>query len=181
MSKSVNVESWKRHEYWTMNGDTHNMRQDAVYDGKITAQASGANYGVTLRATATMEALGATKIALIKPKSGIAAIELRFRSDGSDGDDSVLQLLASAGVDWYTIVAQLTITQGTQLHSTGIYFCDTIVEASGDWITDTAVIQPTTPGNWISRYVLNTHGYDRFLLIASNLDTTSIYVDWKPL
>jgi len=137
----------------------------------------------TQRDDATVEALAAANKALIRPGSGTVALELRFRSDGTfeANDDSVLQLYAAAGKDHYTRIATLTIIQGEQLHSTGIYFCDSIVATLENWISATEVVQPETLDNHIARYVLNTHGYNRFLLIASDLDTTTIYVDWRPL
>jgi hypothetical protein len=149
----------------------------ATYNGKITTQADAGDYNATNRTDALVEALTEAKKVLIKPKNGTVSLELRFRSDGSALDDSIVQLFGAAGVDHYIHMAQLTVTQGTQIDSGSIYFCDGITPANEIWIT--AASELTTTNNYIGRYVFNTHGYDRFWIVANDLDTTTLYVDWR--
>jgi len=144
--------------------------------GSITAEQAA--LAVDARDDASVEALDSTKKVKIVPNDGTVALEFRFRSDADDDAvDSVLELYAAAGDDHYTRIAQLTIKEGLQEHSTGIFFADSITEALNNWISDTKVVQPSSPDDHIARYVLNAHGYDRFLFIASDLDSTTIYVD----
>ena len=80
--------------------------------GAIVAEEAA--LGVDERDTATAEALGSTKVVTIKPIGNPYAMLLRFRSDGSEDDDSVLQMYAARGSDHYHRIAQLTVVQGTQ-------------------------------------------------------------------
>jgi len=149
--------------------------------GTITLEADAADYAVTARDDASVEALVDTKKVIIKPSNGSVTIAFRFRSDGSENDDSILQLFAASGADHYIHESQLTITQGTQIHSTGIYFCDTITAADEKWIYtpgNTTKGTPTT-SNGIAMYLLNTYGFDRFWFVANDLDTTTVYIDWR--
>jgi len=124
----------------------------------------------------TIDELDSTKKIIIEPPNGVVAIELRFRSDGSENDANVAPLYAVAGRDHYRLVDTLTVTQGTQIYSTGIYFADTVAAAGETWLSTT---KEPSPADSMASYVLNVHGYDRFLLVASDLVTTSLYVDWR--
>lgn len=163
-----------KHYYWYKNGDRLPWLNE-LYDGVITAE--GTEYTVTDRDNASVEALAAAKKVLIKPQNGTVSLELRFRSDGSANDDSIVQLFAAAGKDHYVNMAQLTVTQGTQIDTGSIYFCDGITPANEIWIT--AASELTGTANDIGRYVFNTHGYDRFWIICNDLDTATLYVDWR--
>jgi hypothetical protein len=152
---------------------------DSVYDGVITTQADAADFAVGERDDAAVEALAAAKKVIIKLPPGIVSLELRFRSDGNENDDSIIQIFAAAGVEHYMWQDQLTVTQGTQLYSGSIYFVDTIVSAGEAWLSDTRQISPAA--DHVARNVMNVHGYDRLWIVANDLDTTSLYVDWKQL
>lgn len=145
--------------------------------GSITDEADSADYTVTARDDASVEALADAKKVIIRPPNGTVAIELRFRSDGSADVDSILQMFAAAGVDHYVHIAQLTVTQGEQIDTGSIYFCDGITPASEIWIT--TVTELTTIAENIGSYLINTHGYDRFWFVANDLDTTTVYIDWR--
>jgi len=142
--------------------------------GQITS--AQAALAVDARDHASVEALAAAKKVLFKPEHGSVALEFRFRSDGSENDANTIQVYAAAGDDHYTRIAQLVATQGQQDASEG-HFADSIVETLDNWLTDTKVVQPSSVDNHIARYILNTHGYDRFLFIVSTLATTTVYVD----
>lgn len=114
-------------------------------------------------------------------EDGSVAYEWRFRTDGDEDDAPVLQLYRCAGVDHFSHVVQLTLAQGTQLASTGIYFVDGITAANEAWYDDTFSCQPTVKANNIASYGLNRYGNDRFLFIASTLAVTTIYIDARRL
>lgn len=181
-------ESYLTQQYWVKDTDRtpwldSDAGIDAIYDGKITSEYEGDNSLplVTARDDATVVALAATKKIIIMPPNGAVSLELRFRSDGSANDENVMQLFAAAGVDHYDLMAQLTVIQGAQPYSAtdGIYFCDYITPATEAWITAASEIDQATPADGIGRYVFNTHGYDRFWLVASDLVTGTVYVDWR--
>jgi len=94
--------------------------------GSITVQ--NADLGVTGRDVATVDALAtANTIKLIPPSPGPYAMLLRFRSDGAENVDDVLQLYAARGNDFYNRIAQLTTVVGTGDTATStIHFIDTI-------------------------------------------------------
>ena len=127
------------------------------------------------RDAATVEALSSTKTVTISPAGNVYAMLFRFRSDGSEDDDSVLQLYAARGSDHYHRVAQLTVVQGTQDTDTStIHFVDTITPASEDALFDG---EESNLANMIAHYYMRTLGFDRFVFICSDLDTTTVYVD----
>lgn len=170
-------QSFREHTYWHKDGDT--LKDGTLYDGKITSEYAGDNSipTVTERDDATVVALAAAKKIIIKPPNGTVTIALRFRSDGSADDNNVLQLFTEAGVDHYGHLCLLTVQQGTQIYSTGIYFCDAVTPANEQWYT--AVTELTTTSDHIGGYILNTHGIDSIWIVASDLVTTSLYVDWR--
>lgn len=145
--------------------------------GSITAAIAGTDLDKDNRADAAVEALSATKTAIHYIHRNTVALEFRFRSDGADGISDTLQLYAASGIDHYTRIAQLVLVNGDQVHSGSILFKDTITETLLNWITDTKAVTPAVSDNHISRYVLNTHGYDRFLFVASTLNSTTVYID----
>jgi hypothetical protein len=141
--------------------------------GSITVQ--NAALGVTGRDVTTVDAIAAANtIKLSPPLPGPYAMMLRFRSDGSNNDDSVLQMYAARGDDHYNLVAQLTVVQGQQIQTGSIYFVDTITPASEDTLYDGEEFNAT---DTIAHYYIRTLANDRFILIASDLDTTTVYCD----
>lgn len=147
-----------------------------VYGGSITSEEAA--LGVDERDVATAEALTSTKYVLITPVAEPKGMLLRFRSDGDENVDSVLHLYASRG-DYYHRIAQLTITQGTQDTSTStIHFVDTITPASEDALFDG---EESDLADMIAHYYFRTLGFSRFLILASDLDSTTVYVDYAPL
>ena len=181
MSVKEFSEDFLSHYNWHIDESNQPWLGNTVYDGKITSEYAGDDSlpTATEKDDATVEALAAAKKILIKPPSGIVSMELRFRSDGNEDDVNILQLYAAAGVDHYDLMAQLSVVQGTQIYSTGIYFCDHMTPATEAWLTAASEIYQATPADGIGRYVFNTHGYDRFWIVASDLVTTTVYVDWR--
>jgi len=181
MSVKQMTQSWIEHSLWYEDTDViyKPPYNGSAYNGQITTQCDATDYDGTLgMADATVEALAAAKKVKITPFNGTPAIALRFKSDGSANDDSIIQLYAANGVDHYQHMAQLTVTQGTQLYSTGIYFCDKITPANEEWYSTVTELDGTGI-NFIGGYVFNTHGCDRFLILCNDLDTTTLYVDWR--
>jgi hypothetical protein len=133
----------------------------------------------TDKSASTTHALATAYTALIQPDEGVVAMEMRFRVDGSDGDSNVLELYAMAGADdHYTRIATLTLTAGTQTDGTYL-FCDTVVITNEFWIDD--IIAISDAGNNIAKVALNLQGYTHFALIASTLNSTAVYVDWRQI
>lgn len=133
---------------------------------------------------ASVLALTATKTVIWTPEKAKVALEFRFEMDGSENDTSVLDLYArcnkisSAGVvsaDRYTRVSTLTLTQGTQDGDTA-HFADSIVESNKAWLSAPSVVMPSSADNHIARYLINKHGYTKWLFIATTLGVTTIHV-----
>jgi len=145
--------------------------------GSITAE-SAADLAVTGRDASTVEAIATAYIMKFSPPvPGPYAMLMRFRSDGSEDDDSVLQLYAASGDDHYHKLAQLTVVQGTQDTDTStIHFVDTITPASEDTLYDGDESNIT---DMIAQYYVRVLGEDRFAIICTDLDTSSIYCDIK--
>jgi hypothetical protein len=177
MSLAQSTEGFLHHQFWVEDGDQMHWRENnEVYGGKITTQADAADFAVTARDDAAVEALADAKKVLIKPPNGIVSLEFRFRSDGSENDQNVVEMFAAAGVDHYRLIDQLTLDQGTQVFSGSIFFVDQIAQSGTEWITSPS---PVSPANSIGSYVINRHAYDRFWFVASTLATTTLYIDWR--
>lgn len=182
------VEDYMSHKYWYIHGDDLPWIKDEdtssgcqAYVGNITVACAAGDYDDDALDDATVEALAATKKCIVKIPNGWVGIEFRFRSDGNEDDDNVVQCFASAGVDYYRWIGQLTLTQGTLDHATG-HFVDTITQgAAGLWPTTIKIC--TGSADMIAFWSMNTHGYDRWLFLMSTKDTntTNLYVDFKQL
>ena len=142
--------------------------------GSITSETAA--LAVTGRDVATVDALAAAKtIKLSPPLPGPYAMLLRFRADGANNLDSVLQMYAARGNDHYNLVAQLTVVTGQQDTDTStIHFVDTITPASEDTIYDG---EEFNAADTIGHYYVRVLGNDRFVFIASDLDSTTVYCD----
>lgn len=144
--------------------------------GSITTESSLA---VTARDVVTVDALATAKtVKLVPPLPGPYAMLLRFRADGSADVDSVLELYAAREVgDHYSRAATLTILTGTQDTDTStIHFIDEITPGNEDLIF-AGVENIGTGDNHIASYYCRTLGNDRFIIVASDLDSTTVYVD----
>ena len=142
--------------------------------GSITSETTALT--VTGRDVATVDALAATKtVKLTPPLPGPYAMMLRFRADGAADLDSILEMYAARDNDHYSRCASLTVITGTQDTSTStIHFVDTITPANEDALFDGEESNLT---NMIAHYYMRTLANDRFIFIASDLDSTTIYVD----
>lgn len=180
MPRQKFTESYLSQARWIRDGDKvfgHPENSSGyTYNGKITTQADAGDYAVTARDNTSVEALADAKKVIFYIPQGWVTFEIAYRSDGSDGDDSIVQVFIASGPDHYRHIDQHTIVQGTQIYSTGIYFVDTITSVGETWLTDTRQPSPT---NSIASYPVNCHKYDRVWIVANDLDTTTIYVDFK--
>jgi len=142
--------------------------------GSITSETTA--LAVTGRDVATVDALAAAKtVKLSPPVPGPYAMLLRFRADGAADLDSVLEMYAARGEDHYNRCAQLTVVTGTQDTDTStIHFVDTITPAEEDALFDG---EESNLANMVGHYYLRTLSNDRFIIIASDLDSTTVYVD----
>ena len=146
--------------------------------GSITTE--NAALAVTGRDWTTVNAIAAANKVQIELKSPLPyALLFRFRSDGDEDVDSVLQLYAARGEDYFHRIAQLTITQGQQDTGTStIHFVDTITPASEDALFGGVEYDLA---NMIAHYYIRTMGYDKFVFVCSDLDSTTVYVDMAKL
>ena len=182
-------ESFLSHYKWNVHGDRISLPGKAsyIYNGQITTVAAAGNFDVTHRDNANVEALAAAKKVIIYLPNGLVSLELRFRYNGVDGDQHILEIFAASGVDFYRWLDTLTIDQGTQQHTsgaagTGIHFIDVVSSAGEQWLTPTTEITTT---NEMGGFTMNMHGYDRLWIVASTLDVanagTTLNIDWKQL
>lgn len=165
-------------------GERHTRQFPWVNVGSITAvvAAGQAPIDVDKRAHADIVALAAAKKAIYQPTNGTVALEYRFRSDGTENDALAVQMHAQArGAagdivdDYYTKIADLTVTQGAQAAGVG-YFADAIAHTNRDWLTPLRHL--AAQENYIARYILNTHGYTDFLFVCTDLkNATNLYID----
>lgn len=125
----------------------------------------------------------ANKVVIDVPK-GCVSMELRFFGDTSaaENTDDVVELYAhapgpSSHKDHFRHFAQLTITIGTQDYGSSYHFHDTVAPASEAWITTPAEVSPGN--NTFGSYSFNTHGHDKILVIASDLDVTTLGVEYR--
>ncbi len=132
----------------------------------------------TDRSAATVEALTSTGIAIIEVPNGQPAMHFRFRTE-ADGDANTIELYAMRGEnDHYQKVAILTITGGTQVDGDVGVFCDTVAISANTEVWPTALAaSPTTGANGIALFSLNTHGYKKFLFIATTKAGASFQID----
>lgn len=144
--------------------------------GSITAASSA--LAVTGRDSATAEATGSTKVVLVNFAGGGGAVPkavlLRFRTDGANDSTNVLDMLVCRGVDDYHRIATLTLTEGQQIDSGTIYFCDTITPSNEDALFDG---EESNLANYIAHYYVRTLGFDKLLFQATTLNNTTVYID----
>lgn len=149
-----------------------------VEAGSITSEQAA--LAVTARDTLTAEALAANKIIKIKNEYLDAhALLFRFRADGAADLDSILELYAARGTDHYHRIATLTVVTGLQDTDVNtIHFIDSITPTNEDVLFDK---EEMNLEDMIAHYYIRTLGFDKFLFICSDLDTTTIYVDYCAL
>ena len=118
-------------------------------------------------ADAVVEALDDDVKAILYPENGAVATEFRFWAEGAIANETaILDVYAAAGVDVYTKIGEITLTIGTARNGAADkLFVDGIAESGVAWLTDTKVVQVNN--NTIARWVINMHGYDRFVFIAT--------------
>ena len=145
-----------------------------VKAGSITVE--HADLGKTGRDVATVDAITATNTIKLVPRGpGPYAMLLRFRSDGADGIDDILQLYAARGNDFYHRIAQLTTVVGTGDADGDNHFIETITPAEEDGHYDAE--EQNRTDDRTAHYYCRVFGNDRFIIIASDLDSTTVYCD----
>jgi hypothetical protein len=126
----------------------------------------------------TVDALASGKTVIISPSLDSVSFDMRFKVTGGNEDDTdVANLYAMRGTDdHYTRILTMTLTKGTQTDGTN-NFIDTIVGANEKWGDDIVIVSDAADG--IAHIALNTHGWAKFLVIATTLNNfSSITVDW---
>lgn len=172
-----------KHSNTVWPGQRHTPQFSWVEIGSLSVvvAAGQAPIDVDKRAAADITDLAANKKIIHNPVNGTVAMEYRFRTDGTVDDALEVQLHAMASgapqvvADYYTKIADLTVTQGLQPATVG-YFADEITHTNRDWPTPLKYIAAAE--NYIARYILNTHGYTDFLFTCTDLKTASnLYLD----
>lgn len=146
----------------------------------VVVAAGQAPIDIDKRANADIVALAASKKITYETDDGQVAFEFRVRADGTEDDALVIPFYAAAGADRYTLIGNLTCTQGTQEADNSAKFCDAISggTTTAAWVTWTKIVAPGA--NQIARFVVNCHGYDRFLWVCTDLqNATNLYIDTK--
>ena len=167
-------------------GFTSNIMAHVVYARLAVSQYPWVTAGtITTAQTAlgtdksadTVDALASGKTVIISPSLDSVAFDMRFKTTGgSENDTDTVNLYAMRGDDHYTRILTMTLTQGTQTDGTNT-FIDTITGASEKWADEIEVV--SDGANGIAHLELNTHGYSKFLVIATTLNNfSSIIVDW---
>lgn len=143
--------------------------------GSITTQR--VDLQVTQRDAARVEAITSARIIKFSPPTpGPYAMLLRFRADGAEDLDSILQLYGARGPDFYSRIAQLTVETGTgDTDVSTIHFVDTITPAEEDGHYDAE--EQNRTDNRTAHYYCRVFGCDRFAIIATDLDSTTVYCD----
>jgi len=155
---------------------TENYLAQQVWRSGGTITTQQALLGATALSHSAIKTLADAKKVLIDIPQGWVAMELRFYSDGAENVDDIVELYAEAGEDHYRHFAQLTIVVGTQNYGS-YHFHDIIIPANEAWMSRPNEISQAN--NTFASYVLNTHCYSRILIIASDLDSSTIGVDYK--
>ncbi|KKN71916.1 hypothetical protein LCGC14_0415620 [marine sediment metagenome] len=154
------------------------------FEEKGTLTTSQAALGTTTLAQAVAEALTATGIMVFDVDKGTPAIELRFRG-ALDGDADVPLIYGIRTGDdkdrsnfggFYRKLAVLGTVVGTgQKSSATDLFVDTVTETTGLGVE--AGKANSDAANGIGSYILKLGGYDRILICASTLNSSSFSVD----
>jgi len=125
--------------------------------------------GVTERDYASVESLLSTQKAVYTPTDGAKEAEVRFITP-ADADAWVIEMYAAkTAYDHYTRMATLTLTGGTQVHSSGKVFIDYIGASSESWLGNLPVAEEISGMEKIGRYHWKLNRYNRFLFIASTI------------
>lgn len=148
--------------------EDHEQQYDWSNVGTLSAAASAPT---TNKSRKVVEALESVVDTL---EDGTKAVNYRFLCD-SDGDSNVLNMYAMRGDDHYTLIATLTLTGGTQVDGSIGVFVDTIVVTNEQWPTEIAV--QNDAANGIANIALYTHGYSKFLFLATTFADAEVKVE----
>ncbi len=106
-------------------------------------------------------------------------IGLRFVVD-DDADAWVVDVFATRGKgDYFTRIATLTLTGGTQIgpptttDTTSGVFCDTIAITNSNWITAITLVD-NAAGNQMSTVWFDMNGYDTLAFIHTTAETSEV-------
>ena len=127
------------------------------------------------RDNASVAALTATGRLIWTPDDGTASAMLRFRVNGTENNQFQVLIYGARGADYYTLIADLTLDQGTQDWSSG-HFVD-VVTVTEQWVPGLRV---SSKSDEIGMVHLNTAGFDRFVIISPDCtddDISGVYVD----
>ena len=127
---------------------------------------------VGARDGASVTALASTKTAVYLPAAGAKEVEFRFKTP-ADADAWVVELYAARGsADFFTRIATLTLTGGTQVAAASKVFVDTLVGTNEAWLGNLpAAEEVQSATNFIARYHLLLHKYSKFVFIASTIES----------
>lgn len=115
--------------------------------------------------------------------NGAISYEIRWRSDGDQDGEYVVDVLAAAGplaTEHYTRKSRLTGTQGTQAATTG-YFHDAIAESLDAWFDEASRAIPITAReNYIGSYIFNVSGLLSIIFAPITIPAgATLYIDYR--
>jgi len=178
MSRENHSESYEKQEFWQTPWE-----KDVTKNNILSTEYTLANIISSGLDHDSVEELDEAYKVIIEPPQGTVAMELRFYAVGTADLDDVLQVFAAATTnnkpDFYRHFAQLTIILGTMSFSDTQEFHDDITPANEKWITTPTQV---SPGNdTFGSFSFNLHKNNKILVIASDLDNTSIGVQYRIL
>ncbi len=162
-----------------MSTDVRTMIQATKWEKVLGGRITSAQVALTTdKSAATIDTLDTAKTAIIDVEDGSVALELRFRCTGVDNVSDTLNLYYMAGDDdHYALMGTLVIKNGTQTDGTHTFY-DGITFSAEKWPDDIVPLDRTDLDD-IARLSFNTHGNRKFLLIATALNNTAVYVDYR--
>uniref|UniRef100_A0A6M3KV76 Uncharacterized protein n=1 Tax=viral metagenome TaxID=1070528 RepID=A0A6M3KV76_9ZZZZ len=165
-----------------MHGSENEFREQHPFEEAGDITSVHAVLGVTERDEVTVDALASKYVVIYTVPKGTPAIEMRFRSVGSENDTVIFHVYAkpitpgsAENPEHYTKIGRITADQGTQ-DSNDEHFVD-VVSAASILFASGITVETTT--DEIGRVYINTGGYEKILIIASAMAQTQIFVDVK--
>jgi len=183
------ISPFKKTKAWIHPGEEAVRQYAWVNVADLTVATSALAAGQ--RNSTYVTALGSTKMGVYSPENGQVACEVRARSDGSDGDDNIVEMYFAAkdivaDLYHYRRAATLGFTQGTgeywpsatDPNPATIFFSDELAVSANSWLTPPIDVGVDASNDYAS-YIINVHGYAKvaFVLTTKDANTTHLYID----
>ncbi len=128
--------------------------------------------------TDTVANLPASKKIVKLADIGWSHLELDFSAAGSENDVYVVNIYFGRGENNWFRVTTLTLTVGLQTAATGKTFCDTMADnGTTKWLNPSTTYILSPENDEVARFMCDTFGYDRALVIATTLAAAGLEVE----